>query len=159
MKFLASTRALGKLKIHDVSYCSGCKLAKFSALPFNRSASVFSSPFDLIHSDVWGSSPVPTKRSQYYVSFIDDHTHYCWVYLMKHCYELFEIYKAFRALVKTQHSAIIKCFRCNLGGEYTFNKFLELLALDGTMQQTSCTDTSYQNGVSEIKHRNIVETI
>jgi len=52
LRFLASTKALGNLKTCDISDCSGCKLAKFSALPFNRSISVSSSPFDLIHSDV-----------------------------------------------------------------------------------------------------------
>ena len=45
-----------------------------------------------------------------------------------------------------------------MGGEYTSNKFLELLALDGTRQQPSCTDTPKQNGVVERKHRHIVET-
>ena len=49
LKFLASTRALEKLQTHDISYCSVCKLAKFLALPFNRSVSASSSPFDLIH--------------------------------------------------------------------------------------------------------------
>ena len=82
------------------------------------------------------------KESQYYVSFIYDHTHYCWVYLLKHHYEFFEIYTTFRALVKTPHSTVIKCFRCDLGGEYTFNKFCALFALDGTIHQTSCTYTS-----------------
>jgi len=48
LRFLASTRALGNLKTCDISDCSGCKLAKFSALPFNQSISVSSSPFDLI---------------------------------------------------------------------------------------------------------------
>lgn len=53
---------------------------------------------------------------------------------------------------------MIKCFRCDLGGEYTSNKFCQLLALDGTIHQTSCTDTPEQNGVAERKHRHIVET-
>jgi len=52
LRFLASTRALGNLKTCDISDCSGCKLAKFFALPFNKSISVSSSPFDLIHYDV-----------------------------------------------------------------------------------------------------------
>jgi hypothetical protein len=77
---------------------------------------------------------------------------------MKHRSEFFEIYAAFRALIKTQHSVVIKCFRCDLGGEYTSNKFCQLLALDGTIHQTSCTDTPEQNGVAKRKHRHIVET-
>jgi hypothetical protein len=159
LRFLASTGALENLKTCDISYCNGCKLTKFSTLPFNRSISVSSSPFDLIHSDVWGPFPVATKGEfQYYVSFIDDHTRYCWVYLMKHRSEFFEIYAAFRALIKPQHSAVIKCFRCDLGGEYTSNKFFQLLALDRTIHQTSCIDTPEQNGVAERKHRHIVET-
>jgi hypothetical protein len=76
---------------------------------------------------------------------------------MKHRSEFFEIYAAFRALIKTQHSTVIKCFRCDLGKEYTSNKSCQLLALDGTIYQTSCTDTPEQNGVAERKHRHIVE--
>ena len=60
--------------------------------------------------------------------------------------------------MKTQHSAVIKCFRCDLGREYTSNKFCQLLVLDGTIYQTSCTDTSEQNGVAKRKHRHIIET-
>ncbi|TXG60844.1 hypothetical protein EZV62_012207 [Acer yangbiense] len=159
LKYLASTGALENLQTHDIFYCSGCKLAKFSTLPFNQSISSSLSPFDLVHSDVWGPSSVTTKGgSGYYVSFIDDYTRYCWVYLMKRRSDFLSIYLAFRALVKTQHSAVIKCFRCDLGGEYTSNKFCELLALDGTTHQTSYTNTPEQNGVAERKHRHIVET-
>jgi len=45
-----------------------------------------------------------------------------------------------------------------LGEEYTSNKFYELLALDGTIHQTLCTNTPKQNGVAERKFSNIVET-
>jgi len=96
LRFLASIGALENLKTCDISDCSGCKLAKFSALPFNQSISVSFSPFDLIHSNIWGPSHVAIKKgSRYYVSFINDHTRYCWVYLMKHRFEFFEIYAAF----------------------------------------------------------------
>ena len=50
-------------------------------------------------------------------------------------------------------------FRCDLGGEYTFIKFYELLTLDGTIHQISCTDTPTQNRVAERKHGHIVETV
>jgi hypothetical protein len=70
-----------------------------------------------------GPSPIAIKGgSRYYVLFIDDHTRYYWVYLMKQRFEFYEIYTVFRALMKTQYSIVIKCFRYNLGGEYTSNK-------------------------------------
>ena len=159
LKFLASKGHLGDLSTHDISDCSGCKLAKFSALPFARSVSCSVAPFDLVHSDVWGPAPIATKGgSRYYVSFIDDYSRYCWVYLMKHRSDFLPIYRSFKALVKTQHSSVIKCFRCDLGGEYTSTDFSTLLASDGTIHQTSCTDTPQQNGVAERKYRHIVET-
>jgi hypothetical protein len=44
-----------------------------------------------------------------------------------------------------------------LGREYTSNNFFQLLALDGTIHQTPCTDTPEQNGAAERKHRHIIE--
>ncbi|XP_020596126.1 uncharacterized protein LOC110036103 [Phalaenopsis equestris] len=61
LKYLVSTGALGELKTSDISDCCDCKLAKFSALPFPKSVSLSVAPFDLVHSDVWGPSPVVTK--------------------------------------------------------------------------------------------------
>ena len=120
LKYLASIGALGKLQTSDISDCCGCKLAKFSALPFNKSVSVSYSPFNLVYSDFWGPSPIITKGgSRYHVSFIDDYTRYCWVYLMKNRSEFFDIYHMFCAMVKIQHNVVIKCFRCDLSGEYT----------------------------------------
>jgi len=129
LKYLASTGTLGELQTIDISDCCGCKL-----VAFNKSVSISNAPFDLVHSDVWGPSPILTKGgSRYYVSFIDDYTRYCWVYLMKNRYEFFDIYHMFRAMVKTQHNVVKKCFHCDLGGEYTSNNFKELLAYDGTI--------------------------
>ena len=159
LQFLVSTGALGQLKAHDISDCSGCKLAKFAALPFHKSVTYSLAPFDIVHSDVWGPAPMPTKGgSRYYVSFIDDFTGYTWIYLMKRRSDFLDIFKDFRAHIKTQHKAVIKCFRCDLGGEYSSNAFCRLLASDGTIRQTSCTDTPQQNGVAERKHRHLVET-
>ncbi|CAL2273919.1 unnamed protein product [Prunus armeniaca] len=77
---------------------------------------------------------------------------------MKRRSDFFTIFQNFRALVHTQFSTVIKCFRCDLGGEYTSHAFTDLLASDGTIHQFSCTATPEQNGVAERKHRHIVET-
>ena len=92
---------------------------------------------------MWGHSPISKKEgSRYYISFIDDYIDYCWVHLTKYHYNFLNIYNAFQVYVKTQHSIVIKCFTCDLGGEYTFNAFCELLASHGTIHHTSCIDPS-----------------
>jgi len=75
LRFLTSTRTLENLKTCDIFYCSGCKLAKFSVLPFNWRISISSSSSDLIYSYVWGPSPVAIKRGSWYYVFF-----YWWSY-------------------------------------------------------------------------------
>ena len=54
---LASRGLLGSVS-KDNFDCTSCKLEKQLALLFNNSESISNSIFELIHSDVWGPSPV-----------------------------------------------------------------------------------------------------
>ena len=56
VKHLVSRGLLGSVsnKIFD---CMPCQFGKQTALPFSNIISYALSPFDLIHSDVWGPSP------------------------------------------------------------------------------------------------------
>lgn len=45
-----------------------------------------------------------------------------------------------------------------MGGEYTSKNFWEILAIYGTIYQSSCINTPEQNGVAERKHQHIIET-
>jgi len=65
------------------SVCDSCQMAKSHQLPYSTSHNVSSSPFDLVYSDVWGPAPTSVGRHNYYVSFIDDHSKYTWIYLLK----------------------------------------------------------------------------
>ena len=54
-----------------------CQFGKQTALPFNNSVSHALSSFDLIHSYVWGPSPISTSGgSRYFVIFVDDSSRY-----------------------------------------------------------------------------------
>ena len=57
--------------------CDSCKLGKSKTLHFPLHASTASHCFDLIHSNVWGPSPVSShEKFKYYVTFIDDHSRF-----------------------------------------------------------------------------------
>uniref|UniRef100_A0A2N9EQA9 Integrase catalytic domain-containing protein n=1 Tax=Fagus sylvatica TaxID=28930 RepID=A0A2N9EQA9_FAGSY len=58
---LVSRGLLGSVSSGPLDYMP-CQLGKQPALPFNNSESIASATFDLIHSDIWGPSPVPTTQ-------------------------------------------------------------------------------------------------
>ena len=62
-----------------------------------------STPFDLVHSDVWGPCPVmPPTRFKYFATFFDNFSCVTWLYLMKSCSELFSHFHAFCAEIQTR---------------------------------------------------------
>ena len=64
--------------------CVSCQLSKYHALPFSNSNSIFSTPFDLIHFDIWGPAlHVTVDGSRYFVIFVDDSSRFTWIYLMQ----------------------------------------------------------------------------
>ena len=83
--------------------CDICELAKHTRtfLPPQRYHP--STPFTLIHSDIWGLSRVPTLSSQkWFITFIDDHTRVSWVYVLKDKSDASPIFKNFYQKVQTQ---------------------------------------------------------
>ena len=85
---LASRGLLGSVSTENFD-CVSCQLGKQPALPFNTSESISTDIFDLIHSDVWGPFSVSNiGGSRYFVVFIDDYSHYSWIFNMKHRSEL-----------------------------------------------------------------------
>jgi transposase InsO family protein len=140
--------------------CMSCQLGKQPALPFNNSESIASATFDLIHSDVWGPSPVPTVGgSRYFVIFVNDFSRYTWIYLMKNRSEVLTIYRDFAKMVQTQYSKAIKVFRSDNARKYRQTDFSTILKHYGTIFHTSCAGTSQQNGRAERKLRHILDTV
>ena len=92
VKQLVSRGLLGSVSNKSFD-CMPCQFVKQTALPFNNNVSHALSPFDLIHSNAWGPSPITTQGgSHYFVIFVDDFSRYTWIYLFKNRYELSRIY-------------------------------------------------------------------
>ncbi|KAJ9545281.1 hypothetical protein OSB04_024988 [Centaurea solstitialis] len=136
--------SLGNVSSESIS-CLSCKLGKRHALPFENHEFTSALPFDLIHSDVWGPAPYPSVGgARYFVIFVDDHTQFTWIYLMKHHSELPHIYITFACM-------IMLCSTKNILSSHFFR-----LRVVSTYP---CPGTSPQNGRAERKHRHILNTV
>jgi len=64
--------------------CDACILGKHSKYAFHDSNFKACRKLELIHSDLCGFMPVPsTNVNKYIMTFIDDNTKMCWVYVLK----------------------------------------------------------------------------
>lgn len=138
--------------------CRSCQIAKSAALPFPLSDTTSNVPLEKIHCDIWGPSPVSSfQKFKYYVIFVDNFSRYSWLYPMKLKSEFYDIFVEFQKLVERQFNHRIKIFHCDGGGEFISNRFQNHLRNSGIKQFMSCPHTPEQNGISERKHRHIVE--
>ncbi|CAL8112734.1 unnamed protein product [Prunus armeniaca] len=112
----------GLLEIGDLEkVCQGCAVGKSHREAFGiEKAWRASMPLELIHSDVCGPMQSTTiGGNKYFLTFIDNCTIMCWVYFMQFKYEVFGIFKKFKATVELQSGYKIKKLRSDRGGEYT----------------------------------------
>ena len=78
------------------SPCSSCILGKFAKLPFAAVEHTSNAPFQIIHSNVWGPSPLLSFHGyRYFVIFIDDFTRFLWIYFLKNKSEVFYVFLEF----------------------------------------------------------------
>jgi hypothetical protein len=72
-------------------------------------------PLDLIHSDLYEMNEILNKGGkQYFITFIDDSTRFCYVYLLKSKDEDLHYFKTYKAEAENQ----FKRLRSDRGGEY-----------------------------------------
>ena len=144
VKQLVSRSLLGSVSNKSFDYMP-CQFGKQTVLLFNNSVSHALSSFDLIHSDVWGPSPISTPGgSHYFVIFVDDFSRYTWIYLFKNRFELYQIYRDFTKMIETQFSKPIKVFRSDNAQEYKAPEFTSILHQFGIVPHSFCAGTSQQ---------------
>jgi len=98
--------------------CEACKAGKMHADPFPISTSRASKPLQLVHSDVHGPVKVPTHQGyRYWVTFIDDHSRFKAVYLLKKKSETFAAFKQYKSWAENLTGAKLGTLRDDKGGE------------------------------------------
>uniref|UniRef100_A0A2N9FXX4 Integrase catalytic domain-containing protein n=1 Tax=Fagus sylvatica TaxID=28930 RepID=A0A2N9FXX4_FAGSY len=147
-------------RLQNVDFkCDTCIKAKSQRVSYPVSLNKTDIPFALIHSDVWGPSPIITSSGhRWFVIFVDDCTRMTWLYQLKTKDEVSTVFQAFHAMVQTQFSSKIQILRSDNGGEYINQRLQAYFQQHGLLHETSCSQTPQQNGVAERKNRHILET-
>lgn len=75
-------------------------------------------PLELVFSNVWGPAPVSVGGFCYYVNFIDDFSKFSWIFLLKHKYEVFTVFKQFQCHAERLLNRKIISVQSDWGGVY-----------------------------------------
>ncbi|KAE8725120.1 Polyadenylate-binding protein 7 [Hibiscus syriacus] len=159
MKILLSKGKLPDLKNVDVGLCEDCIFGKQKKVSFTKIGKTPKAErLELVHTDVWGPSPVPSLAgSLYYVTFINDSTRKVWVYFLKKKSEVFDTFRKWKAMVENETGLKVKRLRSDNGGEYRDNRFRDFCANNGIKMETTVPITPQQNGVAERMNRTLNE--
>ena len=166
-----------KSKNDVLKMCEPCVFGKQSRKPFPaRNEHRSNRPLELIHTDVCGPiEPVAWQGSKYFVTFIDDYTHFTVVYLLEKKSEVLDKFKQYAVMAETQFQSkiseyllgsnmrehIIKAsivrVKSDNGGEYTSNAFIEFCEERGIQLNPTIPYNSELNAVAERMNRTLME--
>ena len=134
-KNLADGLDIGSAKQWEL--CGGCALGKQTRVQFQSATTDRAKTLlEFVHSDVCGPMRTSTFGGmRYFVTFIDDKSRYCAVYLMRNKSEVFDKFVQFVKLAENQTGSRIKVLRSDNGGEYKSTKFAKFCADRGIIQK------------------------
>ncbi|GJW84520.1 zinc finger, CCHC-type containing protein, partial [Tanacetum coccineum] len=133
----------------DTEKCQTCMLNKLTKKPF-QNIKYETEVLELIHSDLCDLYATPLLgNKKYFVTFIDDASRFCYVYLLHSKDEALDKFKVFKTEVELQQGSLIKRFRTDRGGEYMDTLYFQSV---GIIHETTAPYTPQQNGISERKN-------
>lgn len=138
--------------------CTSCVLAKSHRRPFQSSLPQADRPLYRIHSDVVGPLQTPTPNgNRYFVTFIDEHTRFAKVYLMKQKADVFDRFKEYMLESERTTGHKLCVLKCDRGGEYTSTRFKAFASAHGITLEQGPAHTPEHNSVAERYNRTIME--
>ena len=99
-------------------------MGKFVKTTFHEKDIHASTILERIHTDVCGPfSVASTAKHRYYVIFVDDFSHKCWIFFMQKKSETYSKFCDFKVLVEKESGKQVKALQSDNGGEYISVKF------------------------------------
>ena len=141
---IISTYGLLTFAYNKISPCDACLSSKSHKLSYAIPQHSTSRPLELVHSDLWGPSPILSHLGhKYYVIFIDDFTRYTSLYPLKLKSDFLDIFMNFHQRVERQFNLKLQNFQLDWGGE--FQAISKYLTNCGIHHRLSCPHTPGQD--------------
>lgn len=151
---------LGKDSIKALEFCEHCLFGKEKRLKFFFVVHHTKGTLDYIHSDLWGSSRVPSHSgAKDLLSFIDDFSIKVWVYILKIKDESFAKFKEWKNLIETQTGRKIKRLRTDNGLEFFSEDFYQFCKENVIARHKTIRGIPQQNRLGERMNRTIIERV
>ena len=147
-----------KFKIDNQHKCEVCVEAKMNRRSFH-SIEQNSEPLELVHSDVCDMNIVQIRGStKYFVTFSDDNTRFCYVYLLRSKDKVIESFIHYKNKVENQLDKKIKRIKSDRGREYV-SQFGEYCSNHEIIHETITPYLPQQNMIAKRKKRTLNEMI
>nr|GEZ10580.1 hypothetical protein [Tanacetum cinerariifolium] len=157
---LQHDRLLNSIDIELLGKCVSCMSGNMARKPYSHQVKRAKDLLGLIHTDVCGPFKIVSRQgASYFVTFTDDFSRYCYVYLLKHKHEVFETFKVFQKEVENQLVKTIKSLLSDRGGEYMSQEFLDHLKEHGIIAHHTPPYTPQNNRVSERRNRTLLDMV
>ena len=147
-------------KKKNISFCETYVGGKHHRSPFEKKKKVTTSAelLELVHTDICVKMGEKSYRgAEYFVTFIDDHSQYAWVYPLKTKHQVYEEFQKWKIQVEQSSGRKLKRLRSDNGGEYTSTVFKNYLESEGNQHEKTIPKTPQQNGVAERLNRTLLE--
>jgi hypothetical protein len=120
----------------------------------------FLAPLDLIHSNLCEINGLLTRGGKrYFMTLIDDATHYCYVYLLKTKGEILHYFKILKAEVENQIERNVKCLCDDYGKEYISDQCSQFCVEHGIIHEVTPPYSPPSNGVLRGKNRTLTDLV
>ncbi|GJU14257.1 retrovirus-related pol polyprotein from transposon TNT 1-94 [Tanacetum coccineum] len=158
MRRLIKFNSIPNCHIDSKYKCETCVEAKPTRTSF-KSVKRTTEPLDMVHTDICDLKSLPTKGgNKYFITFIDDCTKYCYVYLLKSKDEAIDKFVLYKNEVENQLGKKIKVVRSEREGEYV-SPFTEVCAQHGIRHEFTAPYSPQQNGIAKRKNRTLKEMV
>ena len=124
-----------------------------NASPFPSSFHNTTMPLELVHSDLHQLKSPTWDGYKYWITFIDDFTHFVVVILLKTKSQALTAFQHFKSFAETRTGHKLIALQDDKGGEYMSNAFHEFCASSGVHRRHSTRNRPQQNGVAERANR------